>query len=125
VLGASLWCERARSGLRASGETARRRDRTARRRLTRRERPIALLVAEGGTNKDAAAQLFLSAKTVEYHLHKVFDKLEISSRAKLIRSGVSLGREPAMAAAPGPTAEPAGRAGGSRASARSRARARR
>ena len=91
TLGATLWADRARSELRASGETARRRERTSRRPLTPRERQIALLVAEGATNKDAAAQLFLSAKTVEYHLHKVFDKLGISSRGELIRSGVASG----------------------------------
>jgi DNA-binding CsgD family transcriptional regulator len=46
------------------------------------------LVAEGSSNKEVAAQLFLSPRTVEYHLRKIFMKLGISSRSELIRHGV-------------------------------------
>jgi DNA-binding CsgD family transcriptional regulator len=82
---AEPWAERARLELRATGETLRRRDPATFDELTPQERQIALLVGEGQTNKDVAAQLFLSPRTVEYHLRKVFTKLGISSRAELIR----------------------------------------
>jgi DNA-binding CsgD family transcriptional regulator len=86
---AAFWAERASSELRATGETARRRDPSTLAQLTPQEQQIAALVGEGGSNKEIAAQLFLSPRTVEYHLRKVFQKLGISSRAELIRQGVA------------------------------------
>jgi DNA-binding CsgD family transcriptional regulator len=86
---AALWAERAGNELRATGETARRRDPSTLAQLTPQETQIATLVAEGGSNKEIAAQLFLSPRTVEYHLRKVFQKLGIASRAELIRHGVA------------------------------------
>jgi DNA-binding CsgD family transcriptional regulator len=96
-LRAEPWAERARSELRASGETARKRDASSIDQLTPQELQIAHLVAEGHSNKEVAAQLFLSPRTVEYHLRKVFAKLGVTSRAELIRLGVVGEREPAMA----------------------------
>jgi len=92
-LGALPWEQRAEAELRATGETARKRDLSAAAQLTPQERQIAGLVAEGLTNREIAAQLFLSPRTVDYHLRKVFTKLGIGSRADLIRAGLS-GREP-------------------------------
>jgi DNA-binding CsgD family transcriptional regulator len=86
---AALWLERASGELRATGETARKRDPSTLAQLTPQELQIATLVGEGGSNKEIAAQLFLSPRTVEYHLRKVFQKLGISSRADLIRHGVA------------------------------------
>lgn len=86
-LGARPWIERASVELRATGESMRR-DPGAATRLTPQELQIARLAGEGSSNKDIAAQLFLSHRTVEYHLSKVFMKLGISSRAELIRQGV-------------------------------------
>jgi DNA-binding CsgD family transcriptional regulator len=86
---AAFWAERAGNELRATGETARRRDPSTLAQLTPQELQIATLVAEGGSNKEIAAQLFLSPRTVEYHLRKVFQKLGISSRTELIRHGVA------------------------------------
>src|SRR6266536_1643574 len=96
-LGAEIWSERARGELRATGETSRKRDPSTVTQLTPQELQIARLVAEGVSNKEAAAQLFISPRTVEYHLRKVFAKLGIASRAELIRSGVG-SREEALAA---------------------------
>ena len=79
----ALGSPRARSELRASGETARRRDPSTRDQLTPQELQIARLVATGKTNPEVAAQLFLSPRTIDYHLRKVFGKLEIASRAEL------------------------------------------
>jgi ATP/maltotriose-dependent transcriptional regulator MalT len=87
-LRAEPWAERARTELRATGETARKRDPSTFDDLTPQELQIARLVAEGSSNKEVAAQLFLSPRTVEYHLRKVFAKLGIGSRAELIRHGV-------------------------------------
>ncbi len=88
TLGAAPWAERAEAELRATGETARKRDVSAVEQLTPQELQIAGLVAGGLTNKDIAAQLFLSPRTVDYHLRKVFTKLGITSRAELIRDGL-------------------------------------
>jgi DNA-binding NarL/FixJ family response regulator len=93
---AEPWAERARAELRATGETARKRDPSTMDELTPQELQIAQLVAEGNSNKDVASQLFLSPRTVEYHLRKVFAKLGISSRAELIREGVAAGRSGAL-----------------------------
>jgi DNA-binding CsgD family transcriptional regulator len=84
-LGARPWIERAARELRATGETARRRDISPLAELTPQELQVARLVGEGATNKAVAAQLFVSPKTVEYHLRKVFAKLGIASRSELFR----------------------------------------
>jgi class 3 adenylate cyclase/tetratricopeptide (TPR) repeat protein len=82
-LGAAPWGERAMGELQASGETARVRDERYRRQLTPQELQVALTLAEGTTTREAAAKLYLSPKTVEYHLRHVYDKLEIRSREEL------------------------------------------
>ena len=82
-LGARLWAERARDELAATGETARRRDPTTLDELTPRELQISLLLAAGKTTREAAAAVFLSPKTVEYHLRHVYQKLGIHSREEL------------------------------------------
>jgi DNA-binding CsgD family transcriptional regulator len=84
-LGFADWAERARTELRASGERARRRAPGMLEVLTPQELQIVLVVADGATNRDVAAQLFISPRTVAYHLRKVFAKLGISSRSELIR----------------------------------------
>jgi DNA-binding CsgD family transcriptional regulator len=84
-LGAAPWESRARAELRATGETARKREPSTLTQLTPQQLQIVRLVAEGATNKDVAAQLFLSPRTVDHHLRNVFAKLGISSRAELIR----------------------------------------
>ncbi|MEW2490053.1 LuxR family transcriptional regulator [Streptomyces sp. NPDC048411] len=82
-LGAAPWVERAAQELRASGETARRRDVTTATELTPQERQVAALVRQGLSNRDAAAQLFVSSRTVDFHLRNCYSKLGISSRAEL------------------------------------------
>ncbi len=82
-LGARPWADAAAVELAATGETVPRRDVTDRERLTPRELHIALLLAEGRTTREAAAALFLSPKTVEYHLRHVYTKLDITTRAEL------------------------------------------
>ena len=93
-LAAAPWEARARSELRASGETARKRDPSTRDQLTPQELQISRLVASGKTNPEVAAQLYFSPRTIDYHLRKVFTKLEIASRADL--ADVDLG-EPVAA----------------------------
>jgi DNA-binding CsgD family transcriptional regulator len=85
-LGASSWAERARGELQATGETARKRDVSTLDDLTPQELRIARLAAAGDTNREVAAQLFVSPKTVEYHLRKVFAKLGVTSRVELART---------------------------------------
>ena len=83
-LGAHPWAERARAELRASGAHPAR-DQTAPilDQLTAQELQVALEVATGATNQDAASRLFLSPKTIDYHLGKIYRKLGIRSRTQL------------------------------------------
>jgi DNA-binding CsgD family transcriptional regulator len=82
-LGADPWSEMARAELAATGETARRRDVSTLNDLTPQELQIALSLAEGRTTRETATALFLSPKTIEYHLRNVYRKLSIGSRAEL------------------------------------------
>jgi DNA-binding CsgD family transcriptional regulator len=91
ALGSVLWAERARSELRATGETARRRDPSTLDQLTAQEVHIAQLVAEGRTNRDVAGQLFLSPRTIDFHLRNVYRKLGIASRMELARVDLAQG----------------------------------
>lgn len=81
--GASAFAERARRELLATGETVRQRTVDVREALTAQEAQIARLAAEGRTNSEIGAELFISPRTVEWHLHKVFTKLDVTSRNKL------------------------------------------
>ncbi|HET6951792.1 MAG TPA: AAA family ATPase [Acidimicrobiales bacterium] len=81
--GTEAFAERARRELRATGETVRKRTVETREVLTAQEVQVARLAADGRTNPEIGAQLFISARTAEYHLHKVFSKLDISSRRQL------------------------------------------
>ncbi|WP_051864159.1 helix-turn-helix transcriptional regulator [Streptosporangium roseum] len=84
-LGSELWAERARAELRATGDVpaAPRRADDPLSVLTPQERQVVRLAADGASNRDIAAQLFLSPRTVGYHLYKAFPKLGITSRAQL------------------------------------------
>jgi DNA-binding CsgD family transcriptional regulator len=81
--GAEAFTERARRELTATGETVRERTASARVELTAQERQIARRARDGNTNSEIGAELFLSPRTVEWHLRKVFTKLGISSRREL------------------------------------------
>jgi ATP/maltotriose-dependent transcriptional regulator MalT len=81
--GAEAFAERARRELQATGEKVRKRTVETRDDLTSQEAQIARLAAEGRTNPEIGAQLFLSPRTVEWHLRKVFSKLGINSRRQL------------------------------------------
>ncbi len=87
-LGAAPWSDLARAELAATGEVARRREPATVDELTPQELQIALMLAEGRTTREAAAAVFLSPKTVEYHLRSIYRKLAVSSRDEL-RSAVS------------------------------------
>ena len=76
---------RARRELLATGETARKRTDEARDDLTPQELQIAQFARDGLSNAEIGARLFISPRTVEYHLHKVFTKLDITSREHLDR----------------------------------------
>src|SRR5258707_15865547 len=82
-MGAGGFAERAARELRATGERVRKRSTETTARLTAREIQIARLAADGLSNHEIAARLFMSPRTVEYHLHKVFTKLAITSRNQL------------------------------------------
>ncbi|MGZ4251110.1 MAG: LuxR C-terminal-related transcriptional regulator, partial [Solirubrobacteraceae bacterium] len=82
-IGMQAFGDRARAELVAAGGKPRMRNLPARQDLTAQEEQIARLARDGLTNADIARQLFLSPRTVEYHLHKVFGKLGIDSRSGL------------------------------------------
>ncbi|MDQ2749079.1 MAG: AAA family ATPase [Actinomycetota bacterium] len=84
-LGAAPWTERATQELRASGETAQRRDSPKVAGLTAQELQVSRFVAQGLSNREVAGQLFLSPRTIDFHLRNVFTKLGVSSRAELAR----------------------------------------
>jgi DNA-binding CsgD family transcriptional regulator len=81
--GATAFAERARRELKATGETVRKRVVDVRDALTAQEAQVARLAAEGHTNPEIGARLFISPRTAEYHLRKVFSKLGIRSRREL------------------------------------------
>ncbi len=86
AMGAAAFAQRARVELLATGEHARVRAPETRDQLTPQEQQIARLAAEGESNAQIAAHLFISPHTVAYHLHKVFGKLDVSSRNQLSRA---------------------------------------
>jgi DNA-binding CsgD family transcriptional regulator len=85
-VGAEAFAERARRELLATGETARERTVDTRDLLTPQEAQIARMAHDGHTNPEIGAELFISPRTVEYHLSKVFQKLGVSSRRELRRA---------------------------------------
>jgi DNA-binding CsgD family transcriptional regulator len=85
-MGMEAFAERARRELLATGETVRKRSVKTRGELTAQEMQIARLANNGLSNPEIGARLFISARTVQYHLGKVFTKLDISSRAQLDRA---------------------------------------
>jgi DNA-binding CsgD family transcriptional regulator len=96
-MGAAAFAERARRELSATGETVRKRTVETRDELTAQEAQVARLARDGHTNPEIGAQLFISPRTVEYHLHKVFAKLGISSRKEL-RDTLPVAEHPALVA---------------------------
>jgi ATP/maltotriose-dependent transcriptional regulator MalT len=86
TMGIEAFAERARRELAATGETARKRSLETRDELTAQEAQIARLARDGLSNPEIGTRLFISRRTVEYHLHKVFAKLDISSRNQLHRA---------------------------------------
>jgi DNA-binding CsgD family transcriptional regulator len=84
-LGADPWVQRAEQELRASGETARKRDASTTVALTAQEKQVATFIAEGLSNREVAAKLFLSPRTIDFHLRNVFAKTGITSRGELAR----------------------------------------
>ena len=83
AMGMDAFAQRAARELGASAETARKRSVESMDRLTAREAQIARLAQDGLSNPEIGARLFISPRTVEYHLHKVYGKLDITSRNEL------------------------------------------
>jgi DNA-binding CsgD family transcriptional regulator len=82
-LGAHPWAGRARTELRASGETARPRVPGPTEQLTPQELQVARFIAAGASTRQAASQMFLSPRTIDAHLRSIYAKLGITSRAEL------------------------------------------
>jgi ATP/maltotriose-dependent transcriptional regulator MalT len=96
-MGAEAFAERARRELAATGETVRRRSAETRDDLTAQEAQIARLAADGLSNPEIGAELFISPRTVEWHMKTIFAKLDIRSR-KQISAALSGGRRTAVPA---------------------------
>jgi DNA-binding CsgD family transcriptional regulator len=91
-LGATPWATRAQAELRATGETRRRRSEYAdRSQLTAHELQVARIVANGASNREAAAALFLSPKTIEFHLAHIYRKLGVRTRTELAKIAATRG----------------------------------
>ncbi|WP_245715879.1 helix-turn-helix transcriptional regulator [Micromonospora peucetia] len=86
LLGAASWAEQATTELRAAGESVGPPEESAARLLTGQQLRIAQLVAEGATNREIAARMFLSTRTVDHHLRNIFHRLGIRSRTELARA---------------------------------------
>ena len=91
-MGMQGFAERTRRELLATGATVRKRTVDAVNHLTAQEALIARLARDGLSNQEIGAQLFISARTVEWHLRKVFTKLGVSSRRQLQRAMADRGR---------------------------------
>ena len=83
AMGMEAFARRARRELRTTGQTARKRNAGTAGELTAQEAQIAKLARDGLSNPEIGTRLFISARTAEYHLSKVFTKLGITSRAEL------------------------------------------
>jgi DNA-binding CsgD family transcriptional regulator len=101
-LDARPWADRARAELAATGETRQRRDPSTIDELTPQELQIALLLTAGKTTRETAAALFLSPKTVEYHLRHVYQKFGIHSRDELAQALATPPAQETTAARPRP-----------------------
>ena len=97
AMGIAAFAERARRELVATGETARKRSTVTADKLTAQETQIAMLASHGHSNPEISTQLFISPRTVEWHLRKVFGKLGISSRKELRTALPDLGQVPLSA----------------------------
>jgi DNA-binding CsgD family transcriptional regulator len=84
-LGAEPWAEQARTELRSTGERVRKREESTAARLTAQELQVAVLVADGGTNREVGARMMLSPRTIEFHLRNIYAKLGIRSRTELAK----------------------------------------
>jgi DNA-binding CsgD family transcriptional regulator len=92
AMGADAFADRARHELLATGETVRKRTVTTSTQLTAQEAHVARLAARGLTNSEIGAALYISARTVEWHLGTIFSKLGVSTRRQLRRSSSGTGR---------------------------------
>ena len=93
AIGMEAFAERARRELIATGETVRKRGAETVNTLTAQETLIARLARDGLTNPEIGTRLFLSARTVQYHLRKIFTKLGITSRGELPAALARLGQD--------------------------------
>jgi DNA-binding CsgD family transcriptional regulator len=96
AIGAEAFAERARRELVATGEKVRKRDLSTANELTPQEEHIARLARDGRSNAEIGAELFLSVRTVEWHLRKVFMKLDVRSRKDLKDALPARGQKPAV-----------------------------
>jgi DNA-binding CsgD family transcriptional regulator len=92
-IGAEPLARRAQAELRAAGETGPQAYGSSMPALTAQELQVAMLVAEGASNREVATRLFISPRTVEYHLYKIYPKLGVVSRTDLVRHMTTSGRQ--------------------------------